>query len=203
MSNLILMKVKRLLFGVLFLSCFAFAQKGSPSSPFDPGTYDPSTHLYRNRALALTLKVPYGWVDRTKQMNPDSPDPAKGSVLLAVFERPPEASNSSLDPTILIAAEPVSSYPGLKTAGDYYAPLKEVASAKGLEPAGEPYDFSVGSRRLLRADFTHKTDQGATYQSTVVFLVRGNIVSITAIAASEDDATQLLSGLNFTASAHP
>jgi len=177
------------------------ATLGQPA--LDSGTYSDSTHLYRNHALALSLKVPYGWVDRTRSMNPDPPDPAKGSVLLAVFERPPEASNSSLDPTILIAAEPVSSYPGLKTAADYYAPLKEVASAKGLEPAGDPYDFSVGPRKLLRADFTHKTDQGTTYQSTVVFLVRGNIVSITAIAASDAAATQLLSGLNFTGPAHP
>jgi hypothetical protein len=193
----------RTLLVALLGAALAFTQVSPPKLPLDPGTYDPAIHLYRNRALALTLKVPYGWVDRTKQMNPDPPDPAKGSVLLAVFERPPEASNSSLNPTILIAAEPVSSYPGLKAAADYYVPLKEVTSAKGLEPAGDPYDFSMGPRKLLRADFTHKTDQGTSYQSTVIFLAHSNIISITAIAATEDDATQLLSGLNFTSPTHP
>lgn len=185
------------------------AQSAPPSktalakASLDPGSYDDSTHLYRNRTLALTLKVPYGWVDRTKSMNPDPPDPSKGSVLLAVFERPPEAATEALNPTLLIAAEPVSSYPGLRSADDYYTPLKEVTTAKGLEPAGDPYDFAVGARHLLRADFTRKTNRAATYQSTLVLVTRGSIVSITAIAATEDDATQLLTGLHFTTPTHP
>jgi hypothetical protein len=166
-------------------------------SSLDPGSYDPATHLYRNRTVAFTCKVPYGWVERTKQMNPNPPDPAKGSVLLAVFERPPEAASGALNSTILIAAEPISNYPGLKTAADYYVPLKEVATAKGLQPAGDPYDFSVGPRKLLRADFTHKTEQATTYQSTLILLSHGSVISITVIAATEDDATQLLSALNF------
>ena len=187
-----------LLVATLSLGQTAPTSKSAAKAPLDPGTYDDSTHLYRNRTLALTLKVPYGWVDRTKSMNADASDPAQGTVLLAAFERPPEAAAADLNPTLLIAAEPVASYPGLKTAEDYYAPLKEVATAKGLEPAGDPYDFVVGSRKLLRADFTLKTDRATTYQVTLVLVTRGSIVSVTAIAATANDASQLLSGLNFT-----
>jgi hypothetical protein len=177
--------------------------KSAAKTSLDYGSYDDSTHLYRNRTLGFACKVPYGWVDRTKSMNADASDPAKGAILLAVFERPPEAATDGLNSTLLIAAEPVSSYPGLKTAEDYYAPLKEVATAKGLEPAGDPYDFAVGSRHLLRADFTRKTDRATIYQSTLVLVARGSILSFTAIAATEDDASQLLSGLSFTAQPAP
>jgi len=191
-----------LLFATLLQA--AAPDKVAPSKPsLDPGSYDDSTHLYRNRTMGFAYKVRYGWVDRTKSMNADATDPAKGSILLAVFERPPEAAADALNSTLLIAAEPVSSYPGLKTAEDYYAPLKEVATAKGLEPAGDPYDFVTGSRHLLRADFTRKTDRATTYQSTLVLVARGFILSFTAIAATEDDASQLLSGLNFSAQPAP
>jgi hypothetical protein len=187
----------------LLISTCGVAQTHSSKFPLDPGSYDDSTHLYRNRTLAFTCKVPYGWVDRTRSMNPDPPDPARGSALLAVFERPPEASAEALNPTILIAAEPIASYPGLKTAEDYYGPLKEVATARGLEPAGDPYEFAVGSRKLLRADFSRKTDRGTIYQSTLVLLSHRSIVSFTVIGGTEEDAAQLLSGLNFTSAARP
>src|SRR5579862_4408581 len=58
--------------------------------------------VYRNRALALTCKIPAGWVLRTEEMNardekgeaedtaPDHPqqDKRAGKVLLAAYSRP-------------------------------------------------------------------------------------------------------------------
>ncbi len=95
--------------------------------------------LYRNPSFGFSYKIPYGWVDRTDRMRDDSKDPSQGLVLLAVFERPPEVEDSTINSGLLIAAESVSSYPGLKTAADYFGPLEEVTAAKGLKIIDEPY----------------------------------------------------------------
>ena len=77
----------------------------------------------------------------------------KGEVLLAVFERPPEATGDTINSAVVIASESAASYPGLKKAEDYLGPLTELATAKGFTAEGEPYALDVESRQLLRADF--------------------------------------------------
>ena len=79
--------------------------------------------------------------------------PAKAEVLLAVFERPPEATGDTVNSAVVIASESAASYPGLKKAEDYLGPLTELATAKGFKAEGEPYALEVESRQLLRADF--------------------------------------------------
>src|SRR6201997_2347913 len=104
--------------------------------------------VYRNKSLALACKIPDGWVLRTVEMNtreedrdaPDAKNPPQGAqaniedspagrVLLAAFSRPPEARGEDINSSILIAAESVSAYPGLKEAAQYFGPLTEVAKA--------------------------------------------------------------------------
>jgi len=189
----------------LLLYVPAFPQSG-------PGTYDEATHLYRNRTYAFTCKVPAGWVLRTEQLKPDNS--ADSQVLLAAFERPPEATSAAPASTILIAAEPQSSYPTLKTAEDYFAPLAEVITAKGFKAVNDPYAFPVGATELIRQDFSHEQedrsendhpekdlpakDRPTMYQSTLVLLSHGAIVSFTFLAPSEDDVDNLIENLSFT-----
>lgn len=164
----------------------------------DPGAYDEATRVYRNRAYAFTCKVPAGWVLRTEQLKPDGA--ADNTVLLAAFERPPEATSPAPVSTILIASEVQSAYPGLKTAEDYFAPLVEVVTAKGFQAVNEPYPFPVGSVKVVREDFSHEQkDRATTYQSTLVVLSHGAIVSFTFLGASEDDVDALIEGLAFAA----
>ena len=179
----------------LLLYVPAFPQSG-------PGTYDEATHLYRNRTYAFTCKVPAGWVLRTEQLKPDNS--ADSQVLLAAFERPPEATSPAAASTILIAAEPQSSYPTLKTAEDYFTPLAEVITAKGFKAVNDPYAFPVGQVQLIRQDFSHEQhdrsekDRPTMYQSTLVLLSHGAIVSFTFLAPSEDDVDNLIENLSFT-----
>ena len=192
---------------------FAFLLLASTlSAQSDPGTYDEATHLYRNRTYAFTCKVPAGWVLRTEQLKPDNS--ADSQVLLAAFERPPEATSAAPASTILIAAEPQSSYPTLKTAEDYFAPLAEVITAKGFKAVNDPYAFPVGATELIRQDFSHEQedrsendhpekdlpakDRPMMYQSTLVLLSHGAIVSFTFLAPSEDDVDNLIENLSFT-----
>ena len=92
-------------------------------------------------------------MDRTTADASGKSRPAKAEVLLAVFERPPEATGDTVNSAVVIASESAASYPGLKKAEDYLGPLTELATAKGFKAEGEPYALEVESRQLLRADF--------------------------------------------------
>ena len=87
---------------------------------------------------------------------PDSAGSKKSVLLLGVFERPPESTGDSVNSAVVIAAEPASLYPGLRSAEQYFGPLTELTKAKGLTVLNEPYDFRVGgmqvSARRLQLD---------------------------------------------------
>jgi hypothetical protein len=174
----------------------------APSPKEDP-------QLYRNTTFGFRYEIPYGWVDRTKQMQ-DGDKSGKAELLLAVFERPPEVSGDTVNSAVVLAAESVASYPGLKKAEDYLGPLTELVNAKGFKVEGEPYALEVESRQLLRADFVKtlgigtngdgtSNDQLSMHQCTLILMAKGQIVSFTFIASSDDALDDLMDGLHFGA----
>jgi hypothetical protein len=157
----------------------------------------PADATYRNVELNFRYQVPYGWVNRTKEMQ--SGDQGGGEVLLAVFERPPQAAGDTINSTVLIASEKAASYPGVKKAEDYLAPLTELTAAKGFKPEGEPSEAQVGGQRLARIDFVKALNEKLTmHQSTLVLLEKGRIVSFTFIAESAEAIDGLIDGLTFS-----
>ena len=156
--------------------------------------------VYRNPFFGISYKTPFGWVERTSQMREDSNDPPKGQVLLAVFARPPEATGDTINSAVVIAAESVSSYPGLKTAADYFVPLTEVTMAKGFKVVNEPYDFSRGANQVIRGDFSKELGTLTMHQASLVTLRKGYVVSFTFIGGSEDEVQALVEGLSFASS---
>ncbi|HUD64878.1 MAG TPA: hypothetical protein VMQ17_09885 [Candidatus Sulfotelmatobacter sp.] len=178
--------------------------------PIDSGAVTNS--VYRNKSLGLSCKVPQGWVLRTEEMNaPDSDKPADSSaenaassaaasVLLAAFSRPPAAKGEDVNSSILIAAESVSAYPGLKDAVQYFGPLTEVAKAQGFTADAEPYEIAIGTRALVRADFHKDVGSRVMWQSTLAMLSHGYAVSITLIGGTEDEVENLIESLSFTGS---
>jgi hypothetical protein len=163
-----------------------------------PAATGEDAQLYRNTTFAFRYKIPYGWVHRTREMQ-EGNEAGKGEVLLAVFERPPEATGDTINSAVVIASESAASYPGLKKVEDYLSPLTELATAKGFKAEGEPYALEVESRHLLRADFIKpRSDKLAMRQCTLVLLGKGQIVSFTFIAASEDELDNLMDGLHFS-----
>lgn len=185
---------------VVLLSCGLVAQTAqspaaSKTSATEPGEI--SAGVYRNPSFGFTYKLPYGWVDRTSEMREASSDPAESMVLLGVFQRPPEATGEGVNAAAVIAAESASSYPGLKDAAQYFGPLGEVTTAKGLTAVSEPYEFPVDARLIVRRDFIKQLGGGSMHQSTLAWLARGYVVSFTFIAASDDDVVELLERLTF------
>ena len=183
-------------------------------SPVDPGTI--SAGVYRNAGFGFTCKIPAGWVLRTEEINarddesaePGSGKPATdsgttGRVLLAAFSRPPEARGEDVNSSILIAAESVAAYPGLKDAAQYFDPVTEVAKAQGFEIDDDPYEFVVGTKTLARVDFQKDVGSRVMRQSTLVMLARGYVVSFTFIGGTEDEVEELVQGLSFGASGKP
>jgi hypothetical protein len=186
---------------------------GHPDSLLDGGAVNAG--VYRNKFLALSCKIPAAWVLRTEEMNArdaaedgsGSPSTAKtdsaGRVLLAAFSRPPEARAEDVNSSIVIAAESVATYPGLKEAAQYFGPLSEVAKAQGFTEVEEPYEFAVGAKMLAREDFQKDVGSRVMRQSTLVMLARGWAVSITFIGGTENEVEELVGGLSFVAAAKP
>jgi len=219
---------------VFVLVCLALAdalhaqtQAQSPAKPVakpaandsarDPGAV--SNGVYRNKTLALSCKIPAGWVLRTDELNApeekkeeekkneeerkgDQPAPPASSagakVLLAAYSRPPEARAEEVNSSILIAAESAASYPGLKEAAQYFFPLTEVAKAQGFTLNEDPYEIAVGTKTVARADFHKNVGTRVMHQSTLVMLSHGYVISITAIGGTDDEVEDLIDGLSFT-----
>ena len=186
------------------------APAATPTAKSAAHNEDPQ--LYRNPTFAFRFQIPYGWVDRTQEMQAGN-EAGKAEVLLAVFERPPQATGDTINSAVVIASESAASYPGLKKAEDYLGPLTELATSKGFKAEGEPYALEVESRQLLRADFTKplsgktsgvetssvetSNDKLTMLQCTLVLLAKGQVVSFTFIAGSEDELDDLMDGLHF------
>lgn len=122
-----------------------------------------------------------------------------GRVLLAAFSRPPDAPGEEINSSILIAAEPVSAYPGLTDAVQYFGPLTEVAKAQGFDVDEEPYEFAIGTKKVVRGDFHKDVGSRVMRQSTLAFLAHGYAVSITVIGGTEDEVEELVEGVSFSA----
>jgi hypothetical protein len=153
--------------------------------------------LYRNPEFGFSYKIRYAWVDRTKEMQDDSIDPSKSRLLLAVFERPPQVAGESVNSAVVITAESAAAYPGLKAASDYIGPLTEITTAKGFKADGEPYEFSVAATNLVRADFVRNVEAVTMYQSSLLLLRKGFVVSFTFIGGSGDEIDELVERLSF------
>ncbi|HEV3208344.1 MAG TPA: hypothetical protein VGZ28_15445 [Terriglobales bacterium] len=164
------------------------------SSLSDPGVI--TDGVYRNPTFGFSYKLPFGWVDRTREMQDDSGDSSPSRLLLAIFERPPEATGETVNSAVVIAAEPISAYPGLKTAADYFGPLTELTTAKGFEAASGPYPFSVGTTSLVRGDFSKPRGTLTMHQSSLATLEKGYVISFTFIGGSEDEVNQLIEKLS-------
>ena len=183
---------------VLCLSFTAQAQSRTTPVPKSPPAPTENAQLYRNSTFGFRYQIPYGWVDRTQEMQ-EGNAADKSELLLAVFERPPETTGDTVNSAVVIASEAAAAYPGLKQAEDYVGPLTELATAKGFKPDGEPYALEVESRPLLRADFIKTVSAKLTMrQCTLVLLAKRQIVSFTFIAGSEEELDDLMDGLHFT-----
>src|SRR5712692_7683144 len=194
---------------LVLLTTTLWAQQPSSSSPRSPihakssipefGAISDS--VYHNPSFGFIYKLPYGWVDRTREMQDDSPnasnDPAKSMLLLAIFERPPEATGDTVNSAVVIAAERLSNYSGLKTAADYFGPLTELATAKGFQRVEEPHEFSLGATQLVRGDFSKSRGTLTMRQTSLVIQEKGYEVSFTFIGGSEDEVNELIEKLSF------
>ena len=163
------------------------------SQPPDAGTiYD---GIYRNPYFHVEYRIPVSWVDRTTDLR-QAAESGKGMVLLAVFERPPEAPGDTVNPAVVIAAEPLTSYPGLKTAADYLSPLTELTTGKGFKVVNEPYNFPIGHQTMVRGDFSKSLPQHAVQQASLVEVAKGYFVSFTFVGEDEQDIDDLIRGLS-------
>ena len=122
---------------------------------------------------------------------------SKSQTLLAIFERPPGAPGETVNSAVIIAAEPRDAYPQIKTAADYFGPISDLATQRGFTPISDPYAFNIGATHLVREDFTGHHGKLTIFQSSVVTIEKGQILSFTFVAGSEDDVEDLVANLSF------
>jgi hypothetical protein len=178
------------------------AQPGSAASPVHAKPSLPSAGVisdgvYRNLAFGFTYKLPFGWVDRTADMQDDSAAAPKSRVLLAVFERPPEATGETINSAVVIAAEPILA--GTKTASEYFESVAALTTDKGFQLEGEHRELSVNATKLVRGDFSRARGKLTMRQTSLVMLAQGYAISFTFIAGSADEVDELIEKLSFAA----
>jgi hypothetical protein len=169
----------------------------SQSTVATPEPGEISNGIYKNPFFGFSYRIRYGWVDRTDEMREASTDPSKATVLLGIFERPPQAAGNTVNSSVVIAAESTSSYPGLKSAAQYFGPISEVTEAKGLKPVNEPYEFPVDGKPIVRRDFIKQISSVSMHQSTLVMLFRGYVLSFTFIGSSDEEVQGMIEWLKF------
>jgi len=225
------------------LAGVSIAQKKSSVKPSLAQACGPlSGQIFKCPKFGFTYSVPFGWVERTQEMQDSNVDaqsiansnerdgksdeaadgaaekhppaeinspgseaaPApfsgKSEILLAVFERPPQAAGETINSAVVIAAESRADYPSVKTAADYFGPISDLAGQRGLKALSEPYAFSTGNRQVVREDFTGERGKLSMWQSSLVAIEKGQIVSFTLVAGSEDEVEELIENLKFGAS---
>jgi hypothetical protein len=155
--------------------------------------------------FGFIYRIPFGWVDRTSDLqqdadaNPAQPDPAPNNsqTLLAIFERPPGAPGETINSAVVIAAENLASYRGIKTAADYFGPIGELAEQRGFKVVNEPQEFVVGTKHLVRGDFSKDRGKLTMWQSSLTTIEKGYIVSFTFVGGSEEEVEGLIENLSF------
>jgi hypothetical protein len=196
---------RRLGFSLLvlaLLTCTLQSQQKPKSVPSQPATTAPdpgaiANGIYRNGTFGFTYKLPFGWVDRTREMTDDANDLKKSILLLAVFERPPEATGDTVNSSVVVAAEAVSSYPGLRNAEQYFGPLTELTKSRSFSVVNPPYEYSLEAKQLVRGDFSKPLGSLVMHQSTLVMMGKGYVVSFTFIGGTDDEVDGLVEGLSF------
>jgi hypothetical protein len=201
---------------IALLSAFALqSPKSKETTPSAVQLGEFTNGVYQNFSFGFTYKVPFGWVDRTDDMRESGeaqqpseqtskhPHQASSIVLLATFEHPPEATTDTINSAVVIAAEPVSAYPGLRNAEQYFGPLSELTRSKGFTVANEPYEFNLDAKSLTRADFSKELGKLTMHQSTLAMMQKAYIVSFTFIGGSDDEVDELIEGLKFLKTHEP
>jgi hypothetical protein len=203
------------------LSAQTHKPAGTPNPTADEKCGPLADQVLRCPKFGFTYKVILGWVDRTADMQQDeslpdqlsnaesgntttaAPDQAKpassasSETLLAVFERPPAAPGDTINSAVVIAAEPLANYHGIKAAADYLNPISELAEQRGFKVVNQPYASSIGTRQLARADFNKDRGKLTMWQSSLVMIEKGYIVSFTFVSGSQDEIDDLIANLTF------
>jgi len=174
--------------------------------------------MLRCPRFGFTYRTTVGWVDRTDDMQPEaeSQDPeseraesdrpeagasnprgSQSETLLAVFERPPAAPGDTINSAVVIVAESLADYHGIKTASDYFGPISELAEQRGFKVENEPHAVSIGTRKLVRGDFSKDRGKVTMWQSSLVMIEKGYVVSFTFVGGSEGEVEELIGNLSF------
>ena len=76
-------------------------------------------------------------------------------------------------------------------------------SSKGFKASGDPYEFPMGAKQLVRQDFVKEKGSLVMHQTSLVFLQKSWIVSFTFLGTSDDEIDELVEKLSFGVGSSP
>jgi len=103
----------------------------------------------------------------------------------------------TINSAVVIATEPLANYPRVKVAADYFGPIMDLAQQDGFKVVNEPQPFEIGTKQLVRGDFSKERGKLTMWQSSLVMIEKGYIVSFTFVGGSEDEIESLIGNLSF------
>ena len=169
--------------------------------------FHPRCRRYQQRGVpqpsfGFSYKLPYGWVDRTADLQDDSPQAAGARVLLAVFERPPRGRGRHHKFRGRDCGRAALS--GFKTPVEYFESLATLTTAQGFQASQDLRRFLGRPRSWCAGDFSKARGTLTMRQTSLVRVEKGYAVSFTFVAGSEDEVNQLIENLSLPrASADP
>ena len=143
--------------------------------------------------FGFSYKLPFGWVDRTRQMQDDSADASKSLLLLAILKASGGAGET-INSAVVIAAERPSAYSGMKTAADEFGQIGTHHSQRfpGKRPA---HDFHSGPAIWCAAISANRAAPSPCARAPWSCWKRVT-VSFTFIGGSEDEISELIEKLS-------
>lgn len=189
-------------FALFLCAASLFAQQAKPAKPQRDMACGPlAGQVLRCFQFGFIYNVPFGWVDRTAELPEpqptDSTQTSASKTLLAVFERPPDAPGETINSAVVIAAESLKNYPEVKTVADYFGPITDLAEQRGFKLENDAYEFALGAKKLVRADYSKPRGSLTMFQSTLAMIEKGEIVSFTFLGGSQGEVDGLIDNLKF------
>jgi hypothetical protein len=196
---------------VVILCSAALAQTAAPKPAPKPSPKTPARNVqprpdegsvtagaFSEKFFSLSYAPPAEWVVKTPEMRQGLAGQENSILLLSAFAKDKSAPGQ-INPSITISAEPLTAYPDVKTAADYFAALSEIVTSKGFTVLNEPAEIEIGGVTFLRGDFQKQEGDSTAYQASMVAIRKGYILGVTAINGNEEELTPMLNRLHIFA----
>ena len=154
--------------------------------------------LYRNPEFGFTYQVRYGWVDRTEAMQPADNDSSAVPTAARRLRTSARGRRRRRQLRCDHRRRECRRLSRPQNRRRLHRPAHRTHHLQRIQRRPRiPTNFLSAPQTLVRGDFTKDRGQLTMYQSSLVMLRKGSIVSFTFIGGSEDEVEELIEKVDF------